>query len=472
MAEIETDKIIFDLKARIEKLQSQKSTLLKELDQTEERFEKINKLYRKYFPYVIDLITDEKSAFSSVLKDLRAALKKGASIGRIEYILKQLYDAMLKEEPLVQSKKKGPGSLFGGLFTHSSPDYIDDFKQGYFDIVNNLKSILESSYIKQLNKISLKIDSSSSHVDIIAIRDELFTLLINHLSDVGADREKIAAFVQEIVKRILDIESVIEQSYEHAGKLEKENEGFGAFLDKEIGELKNSLDVSETLEELKAQVTSTLSSIENVLKKKIAKDKAIKGVTERNRDTFLSRFARLKTELNKATMHSKNLEIKLNQDPLTGAYNRRAYNKRIEDEFERFLRYGATFSLLVIDADHFKKVNDNYGHAIGDKCLQEIIKRTQPHVRKSDMLARYGGEEFVVVMPETDGRGALNVAEKIRQTIEKIEFIYKDDTVRVTVSIGASQAREGDTSPGNIFDRADTAVYKAKEAGRNRIMLN
>jgi diguanylate cyclase (GGDEF)-like protein len=125
---------------------------------------------------------------------------------------------------------------------------------------------------------------------------------------------------------------------------------------------------------------------------------------------------------------------------------------------------------LIIDADKFKHINDTYGHAIGDKCLQEIIKRTRPLLRKSDMLARYGGEEFVVIMPETDVDGAIQAAEKIRQTIEKIEFLYKEDIVRVTVSIGVSCVREGDTLPTDLFERADMAVYKAKENGRNQVM--
>jgi diguanylate cyclase len=158
------------------------------------------------------------------------------------------------------------------------------------------------------------------------------------------------------------------------------------------------------------------------------------------------------------------------EDQLTGAYNRRAYDKKIVDEMERFLRYGTLFSLLLIDADKFKNINDRYGHAIGDRCLQEIIKKSMPLLRKNDMLARYGGEEFVVIMPQTDGPGAEEAAEKIRQTIEKIEFLYKNEKVRVTVSIGVSQVKEGDKTHQQIFERADIAVYKAKANGRNQVL--
>jgi diguanylate cyclase len=230
--------------------------------------------------------------------------------------------------------------------------------------------------------------------------------------------------------------------------------------------------VALSLDDLQIQITARLASIKNALSKKQLKDKAIQAVAEKNRNSFKSGFAKLKQELNEATRHSEKLEKKLNLDQLTGACNRRAYDKKIEDEMDRFLRYGTTFSLLIIDADKFKNINDRYGHAIGDRCLQEIIKRSIPLLRKNDMLARYGGEEFTVIMPETDAKGAKEAAEKIRQTIEKIEFLYKNEKVRVTVSIGGTQVKEGDNTHLEIFERADVAVYKAKEQGRNQVFIH
>jgi diguanylate cyclase (GGDEF)-like protein len=162
----------------------------------------------------------------------------------------------------------------------------------------------------------------------------------------------------------------------------------------------------------------------------------------------------------------------LYQDQLTGAYNRRAYDKRAAEEMDRFQRYGNVFSLLLIDADNFKRINDNYGHAIGDKCLKEIIKRTMALMRKVDMLARYGGEEFTIIMPETDKEGARQAAEKIRENIEKIEFIYKEEKVTVTVSIGVSEISQDDKTFEALFERADIAVYQAKSKGRNQVVVN
>ena len=143
-------------------------------------------------------------------------------------------------------------------------------------------------------------------------------------------------------------------------------------------------------------------------------------MARKNVDAFKSGFIKLKKELDEAVRHSEELEKKLNRDQLTGAFNRRAYDRKITEEMNRFKRYGSVFSLLLIDADKFKKYQmTDTAMPLGDKCLQEIIRRTMPLLRSSDMLARYGGEEFVVIMPETGAEGAADAAEKIRKTIEK-----------------------------------------------------
>ena len=150
-------------------------------------------------------------------------------------------------------------------------------------------------------------------------------------------------------------------------------------------------------------------------------------------------------------------------------YNRRAYDKRIKEELQRFTRYGHPFSIVILDVDHFKSVNDLYGHAVGDLCLKEIIIRVQPMLRESDFLARFGGEEFVVLLPETERKGAGEAAEKIRQCIEKTEFLHRGDKVAITISLGVTQVTPDDQTPESLFTRVDQALYRAKNEGRNRV---
>lgn len=459
------------LQNQVKKLQTQKDTLLKELNDLEDRHEKMNQVYRKGFAMIVDTMSSEENDFSRACGNLGTALKKGESEVRIAYILEQVKTALLKEDP-GSSPPRSKKGFFSLLKKEDSPSFVDDYKQGYQDIVHQLRSHLDEKYFGKLDQIAARVKNAGSIDDIVQIRETVFGLVFVFIADTQKDREKISTFVQDIVDRIFDIESRLTASYQQTDAVFLAGDRFERVLDDEMKKMKHHSDVAASLDLLKIQISERLASIENALQQKQARDRAIKEMAEKNRQSFKTGFARLKQELNEATRYSEELEKKLNQDQLTGAFNRRAYDRKIEEEMARFLRYGSVFSLLLIDADHFKQVNDNYGHAIGDRCLQEIIKRSLPLLRKNDMLARYGGEEFVVIMPETDLDGGREVAEKIRQTIENIEFIYKKDKVRVTVSIGVSQARSGDSHHQQIFERADIAVYQAKERGRNQVALN
>jgi diguanylate cyclase len=459
----------FEFQARIDKLETQKSSLLRELDDLEEHQGKADTLYKKYLPLIIDSVADSDSMFSDVCKDLSLALKKGASIGKLEYIFNQLRDVLLKEEVEAVQGKKG---WLPSFVKKSSSSLIEDFKEGYNEVVNDLKSSIGKEYNKRLDGITEKLKNCSTSNDINEIRSVLFALIQTYISDTAHDREKIAAFVQEIVKGIFGIEASLAASYKHTGDIIKSNDGFESTLTSELGGLRESTSVAKNLEDLKKVIAERLAAIDSALKDKRAKDQAVKKSAKQTIEAFKKGFVKLKKELDEATEQSKELEEKLYQDQLTGAYNRRAYDRRATEEMDRFLRYGNVFSLLLIDADHFKNINDKYGHAIGDKCLQEIIKRTMSLLRKVDMLARYGGEEFTIIMPETDKESAKLAAEKIRKNIEKIEFVYKEEKVKVTVSIGVAEISKEDKKFESLFERADIAVYQAKSNGRNQVVAN
>jgi diguanylate cyclase (GGDEF)-like protein len=458
------------LQAEIIKLRSQKDRLLKELDAVEAQYRNIDTLYRRYIPIILDALSQEDTAFGNACIQLATAMRKKASPAKIEYIFGQIKTAMIHEDinPPAASKKKG---FFASFRKNSSEDQtLENFRQSYQDVVNQLKSILDEKYTQKLELITSNLLKIGDIQDLEMVRENIFALIFNYITETSQGRAKVNAFVRDIVARIFEIEKRLASSYEQTSSLISSNKGLESILNDEVAGIKDSFDTAESLDDLRAKISVGLSSIEKALEKKQKVDQAISRLAEKNKNAFTSGFAKLKQELHAATKYSEELEKKLNEDQLTGAKNRRAYDKKIEEEMDRFLRYKNIFSLLVIDADKFKNINDTYGHAIGDRCLQEIIKRTQPLLRKSDMLARYGGEEFVVIMPETDTKGAMKVAEKIRQTIEKIEFLYKEDTVRLTVSIGVSCIKEGDKSPMDLFGRADMAVYKAKENGRNQVM--
>ncbi len=153
-------------------------------------------------------------------------------------------------------------------------------------------------------------------------------------------------------------------------------------------------------------------------------------------------------------------------DSLTHIYNRLHFTHFLDIEIDKAKRYGSTFSIIFFDLDHFKAVNDSYGHLVGDKILKTITDIVSNANRSADIFARYGGEEFIILTPETDLSGALIHAERLRKDIEKFNF----QTIRhITSSFGVTEFNAEKDTPETLFDRVDKALYRAKNYGRNRV---
>ncbi len=162
-----------------------------------------------------------------------------------------------------------------------------------------------------------------------------------------------------------------------------------------------------------------------------------------------------------------NLHAKLGADSLTDIPNRRAFEDQLAGAVELNKRHGTPFSLLVIDIDHFKNVNDQFGHAAGDRILRGVAKILDKTRRASDFLARYGGEEFVILLPQTQIHRALQVPDRLRETVGNTRFRLENNSLAVTVSIGAGEFLTGTDTADSFFARVDQALYRAKHEGRN-----
>lgn len=157
-------------------------------------------------------------------------------------------------------------------------------------------------------------------------------------------------------------------------------------------------------------------------------------------------------------------------DPLTGCLNRRALMEKLDEELDRMRRYGLALSVLMIDLDRFKIVNDTRGHLVGDSVLRQVGELLRRHVRSVDVVARYGGEEFVIVLPETALKGALAFAERVRERIADHDFAEAGDPLFITVSVGVASVPPGEVvDPDALIALADAALYRAKNEGRNLV---
>ncbi|MEZ0261156.1 MAG: GGDEF domain-containing protein [Alphaproteobacteria bacterium] len=158
-------------------------------------------------------------------------------------------------------------------------------------------------------------------------------------------------------------------------------------------------------------------------------------------------------------------------DPLTGALNRREFTLLADREALRSNRYHHALSLLMMDLDQFKRLNDTYGHAAGDKVLQRFTTLCTNTLRNVDFFGRWGGEEFVALLPETDIEGAAVIGERLRKLVAESVLTYHDHKINFTVSVGIAQYKDGETTLDGPLGRADSAIYDAKKAGRNRISV-
>ena len=167
------------------------------------------------------------------------------------------------------------------------------------------------------------------------------------------------------------------------------------------------------------------------------------------------------------------LEEKIITDELTKVYNRLYIYKRLNEEINRSKRFNTNISCLVLDLDHFKRVNDKYGHLTGDTVLIEFAKVLRTQLRSVDMIGRYGGEEFVIVLPQTAKDGALNMAERLRKCVEDFHFSGPvNEVIRLTTSIGVATIGPDDTiNSKDFFQMADNALYEAKKENRNRVIF-
>ena len=200
----------------------------------------------------------------------------------------------------------------------------------------------------------------------------------------------------------------------------------------------------------------------------LRKDDLDQAVLQRTLNNVIDR-ARLKREVQRANERLREWAIR---DGLTGLYNHRHFQELLRTEFARAVRYGQVLACLMVDLDHFKLVNDTYGHPFGDEVLKQVAATLVAEARKVDVLARYGGEEFVLILPSTDTVGARIVAERICERVAQSPVSQDGVTVAITLSIGVATSDDARcTNENALVKLADTALYRAKRAGRNRVCL-
>lgn len=277
--------------------------------------------------------------------------------------------------------------------------------------------------------------------------------------------QEFQAYLQQIHEVLDAILAALGVSLETQQQWLKADEAFEFSLNEQLDSLGRSMAVASDVDALKHDINHHLSEIQAALATKHATTHA-----DDLSDQLASLVAQVKQVEQEAAETRKELETQKEKaitDALTGLPNREAYNERAFHEWSRWQRYGHPLSMAVCDIDHFKKINDTYGHQAGDRVLQVLSKAISQRLREVDFMARYGGEEFVILLPETPQSDALRLMDKIRSVIAATPFRFKQNPVQVTLSMGVVGLKQGDSIE-KAFARADQLLYRAKDEGRNR----
>lgn len=287
------------------------------------------------------------------------------------------------------------------------------------------------------------------------------------LQCLGNSQAELESFLHSLDQRLLAIRVLVTEASAGQDDRKRARLALDEMVREQIADIRSVVNGSGDLSELGMSVRDHLLLIVQAMDKYQREEDEREQRLAEKLELLQSRLNEMEKEVSDSRVAIEEQRRRASHDHLTGLPNRDAYQKKLEEELARRHRYGSPLALVVCDVDHFKSINDTYGHLAGDKVLQLIARSLRKNLRDVDFIARYGGEEFVILMPETNAEGALLAAEKLRQTVEKSPFNFRKERVPITLSFGISEFHSLE-SPDTVFERADKALYKAKHEGRNR----
>lgn len=296
---------------------------------------------------------------------------------------------------------------------------------------------------------------------------QLITLVVEMRSELEHEKEELELFLHHLTQRLHDLDVMVEGAEFGNEASLKTGRQLGDAMNAEVNDIENIVNSSTETAQMKIEIQSSLESIRKHLAVQRSEEETHQHELKKQLKTLAGRLQEMEQE---STQLKQRLTLERAQaltDPLTGAANRLAFDQRMVQEFSRWQRHKPSLSLVLLDVDLFKNINDTYGHKAGDRALKVIVQSLQKHTRENDFLARVGGEEFVIILPDTNLEGAVRVAEKLRLGIASSAFVFKEQPVPITVSGGIAEFTKGDTIDG-VYMRADEALYRAKRGGRNQ----
>ncbi|TRO41620.1 diguanylate cyclase [Pseudomonas sp. ALS1131] len=375
--------------------------------------------------------------------------------------------------PMLDSLPLPPG-LVPPEDAGDSPFSLPSSEPGYSavapHIASSLRSLLDelelpARHQPQGDALRKRLEGNLNWYELVPVLDDLAVLVLA-VTDSG--QREFAGYLKQLNERLAAFISTLSEAHEGYTASVESTRHFNQQLRDQVSDLQNSVQEAADLDALKQALEHRLEGLlQSVSNHQRQRDSGEDDVAERLQG-LVKRVAEMELEAQQFRQHIEEQRQKSLLDPLTGLPNRAAWSERLDLEIARRQRYGGQLLMAVLDIDHFKRINDGYGHLAGDRVLKIIAGELHKRLRKTDFIARFGGEEFVLLIPGTPLDGGVQLLETLRAAVEACPFHFKGEPVTITLSAGIAEFRN-DEATEDTFERADQALYRAKGAGRNRV---
>jgi diguanylate cyclase len=362
--------------------------------------------------------------------------------------------------PMIDS----PSASVEPIVSHLTEEYAAQIIRVLNQFFTSLEN--ETAIKNKVEMMRRKLEQGVSADSLIPLLDSVRDLVMEAYL---AANQAFATYLKNVNQELAEIYMLLGGAVKNTQDERAASRKLQADVMREMNDLESTAASATDINQLKDTVKSQLGNIRQVIDHYQQTDQAQQFLAEQ----LQTLGAKIKTMEVEAEKNRTTLEAhrqKALHDPLTELPNREAYNERASAEVQRWQRYGRPLTIAIFDIDHFKRINDTYGHQAGDRVIKVIGRSIAKRLREVDFFCRYGGEEFVALMPETDSATALSVLEKVRDAIANAAFNYKDQPMSITLSVGLTEFKTNDSLE-SAFERADQALYTAKSGGRNRCQV-
>ncbi|MEY4760592.1 MAG: hypothetical protein RLZZ200_448 [Pseudomonadota bacterium] len=465
--------------------------ILKAREQEGQAFRTIENLLRRILARLCAAAMGRSPELDGELKRLVGALLDGTKVAELESLLRPLSEAVttvekVREEPAGAAVVNAAGvaqaptvpeqaaaaSVFAPAEPTSDPTADEEpAEQRIRSILGRVITLISQNegLSGSAQELGRQLESPLRPDQLPVVLSDVADLIGRRVNDVEVEKRAIEDLLAQVTGKLDEISQFMgTENADRQAALEGTRE-FNTSLQADMNELGANVAEATDLDQVKARVNSGLDVISNRVQQfREREESRVRSALERN-EKMRARVESLEKEARTLQDRLRDEQRLSLVDALTQVPNRRAYESRLAEEFKRWRRFGHPVSIAAWDIDHFKQVNDVFGHRAGDKVLRIFAETLASRVRGTDFVARYGGEEFVMILAGTSMQDAMQVVEEIRQSVSALGFHFRGKPVSVTASCGVSEFRDSDEVD-TAFERADAALYQAKSSGRNRCM--